>query len=182
MHTHTKAGTRVHTHACAQNASERTTRRTFSARGLTRGRGSQGSRRKPGSGARPESSRGHAECPWQRTPSGAVHWLLPGVLRRAGLASEQLSVEKAGEGSVQVRGVSYGGSGSLCHDKDGRVSVSPQTGSLGVMTRAERKAGRLGDRRQIIGSRVPRGQLVLPSQYLETVESRFHIKSHSGPP
>ena len=146
--------------------------------------GAAGAREAGGNEApgRLESSRGHAEYPWQRTPSGAVHWLLPGVPRRAGLASEQLRVEKAGEGSVQVRGVSYCGSGSLCHGKVGRVSVSPQTGSLGVMTRAERKAGRLGDRRQIIGSRVPWGHLVLPFQYLEAVESRFHIKSHSGPP
>ena len=104
-HTHTKAGTRVHTHACAQNASERTARRTFSARGLTRGRGSQGSRRKRGSGA-------SGVQPWSRRVSVAADAQRGCPLAAARGAEEGRACVRAAQGGEGRRGLSAG-EGSL---------------------------------------------------------------------
>ena len=192
-HIHKSRHVHAHTHVCIQNASEPTTQKTFSTRSLSRDLKRQGNRRKPGSGTCPESSCAHTYCLWQWTPSGAAIGCCLGHQGGQGLRQSSSGWGSSRGLSVGEERVPYRGSGSLCQDKDGKVSLSPQTGSLGVMTRvvrslqagslgvmtravrslqmgslgvmtrAVRKAGRLSDRRQITGSHVPWGHLVLPS-------------------
>ena len=145
-HIHKSRRVRAHTHVCTQNASEPTTRKTFSTRSLTRDRRRQGNRRKPGSGPCPESSCAHADCLWPWTPSRAAIGCCLGHQGGQGLRQSSSGWGSSRGLSVGEERVPYRGSGSLCQDKDGKVSLSPQTGSLGVMTRVVRslQTGSLG--------------------------------------